>query len=64
MNDKNPSKSHTIRFPMVIYEAIKEMAVTERRTFNAQVIHLLELGILSCVKSKNLQERKADDPLS
>jgi hypothetical protein len=39
-----PSRSHTIRFPGDLYDKIHILADNNGRTFNGQVIYLLQLG--------------------
>jgi predicted DNA-binding protein len=39
-----PSRSHTIRFPGDLYEKIHILADQNGRTFNGQVIYLLQIG--------------------
>jgi hypothetical protein len=37
------NNAHTIRFPSDLYKQIKRDAVVQHRTFNAQVIHMLQM---------------------
>jgi hypothetical protein len=39
-----PSRSHTIRFPGDLYDKIHILADQNGRTFNGQVIYLLQIG--------------------
>jgi hypothetical protein len=39
-----PTRSHTIRFPGDIYDKIHIQADSNGRTFNGQVIYLLQIG--------------------
>lgn len=39
-----PTRSHTIRFPNDLYDRIHIQADTNGRTFNGQVVYLLQLG--------------------
>lgn len=42
---KTDSTAHTIRFPMELYQFIRGKAVVEHRTFNAQVLHYIIVGV-------------------
>lgn len=39
-----PTKSHTIRFPGELYDKIHLLADNNGRTFNGQVVYLLQIG--------------------
>ncbi len=39
-----PTRSHTIRFPGDLYEKIHLLADQNGRTFNGEVVYLLQLG--------------------
>lgn len=39
-----PSRSHTIRFPGDLYEKVHILADQNGRTFNGQVVYLLQIG--------------------
>lgn len=55
---KDKTQPHTIRFPQDVYEEAQRMAEAQRRTFNAQVIFLIEQGMRV---TENLQECKEKD---
>ncbi len=39
-----PTKSHTIRFPADLYDKVHLLADQNARTFNGEVIYLLQIG--------------------
>lgn len=39
-----PTRSHTIRFPADLYEKIHISADQGSRTFNGQIVYLLQIG--------------------
>lgn len=39
-----PTRSHTIRFPQDLYDRIHILADQNSRTFNGEVIYLLQIG--------------------
>lgn len=39
-----PTRSHTIRFPGDLYDKIHILADNNGRTFNGQVVYLLQIG--------------------
>lgn len=39
-----PTRSHTIRFPGDLYDKIHMLADQNGRTFNGQVVYLLQIG--------------------
>ena len=42
--NQQTSHSHSIRFPELLYKQIKELADRHHRSFNSEVIYLLEVG--------------------
>ncbi len=44
--------THTIRFPRELKQRVMEKARKERRSFNAEVIWLIELGLELASRSK------------
>lgn len=39
-----PTRSHTVRFPGDLYDKIHALASSNARTFNGEVMYLLQLG--------------------
>jgi hypothetical protein len=57
-----PTRSHTIRFPGDIYDRIHIQADNEGRTFNGQVVWLLQLGYATYARYCNdLKQKMATD---
>ncbi len=44
MKQSIPTRSHTIRFPGDIYDKIHILALENGRTFNGEVVYLLQIG--------------------
>lgn len=55
-----PTRSHTIRFPGDLYDKIHLMSDDEGRTFNGQVVWLLQVGYATYKKYCDDFKRKAD----
>lgn len=43
-NIRIPTRSHTIRFPTDLYEKIHILAEQNGRTFNGEIVYLLQVG--------------------
>lgn len=39
-----PTRSHTIRFPQDLYDKIHTLADNNSRTFNGEIVYLLQIG--------------------
>lgn len=57
-----PTKSHTIRFPGDLYDKIHMLADGNSRTFNGQVVYLLQLGYAVDRKYYDGLTKQIDNP--
>lgn len=55
-----PTRSHTIRFPGDLYERIHIIADKNARTFNGEVVYLLQLGYSVDRKYQEGLEKEAE----
>jgi hypothetical protein len=56
-----PSRSHTIRFPGDLYEQIHLLADSGGRTFNGQVVYLLQIGYTVNKKYQEGLDKKVEE---
>lgn len=56
-----PTRSHTIRFPGDLYDKIHLLADENGRTFNGQVVYLLQIGYTVDRKYAEGIQKQIDD---